>query len=191
MEHIAEKSRTATLTDKIRETVKQEINLKPEEQSGFFASLFKKKNPLERKIKLSKKQMEKGYVVYLWIYPNGQLKIEKVNPKQQVAYNKSEETYHMSSAEYIMRYNKYPVAIQYVESVEPIKIRDIDPITLEEDAKLYGKGLNAERFFIRLMEEVNANLIAKGKKGGKLIIWVIIGVVVIYLITQALGVKLF
>lgn len=189
-----ETTRTTSLIDKVADRVIEKLQSKTEEKRGFsLFNLFRRKdvNPLEKKLKLQKSKLEKNYVLYIWIYPNGQLRVDKVQPTpDNITKSKHRDTYHMFGGEYVMRYGKYPVVLQYVDSVEPVKLGEkITPEKLAEEVKKYGKGLDAQTFMIKVMELSALSAIKKG--GAKILLWIIIGVVVLYLITQLFGVKVF
>ncbi len=146
------------------------------------------------KLKLSPSVLKKGFVNAILLKETGQADLKKLQVNNGEVYVPETDTYHMAQGNHIWYYKKFPFMIIPVWSVSPIH-KEQEPFNLKElTEKSDREGTNtyAQRFIIKKAEEVAAGIKPKKAMGNpKVIIYIIAGVVVIYLISALLGKPIF
>jgi hypothetical protein len=171
---VAEKEEIS-FTDKVVDKVIDRLSEQsPKKRFSLFSS---KKSPLP--IKLDNSKAKKGYAVVVVLRNNGNLDIQKLPIIDSMIRLKGNDTFHLAEADYIWRYKKYPVIIQPEFSSEPIRAGALAKETRED-----GKGVDAQTFIIKAIEMANLQPPKKKGGGGKIFLFAIIGIVVLYIIIQ-------
>jgi len=171
---VLEKKEEISFTDKVAEKVITKLR---QEQPEKKFSLFSSKSPLP--IKLDSNKAKKGYAIVIILRNNGNLDIQKLPIIDSMIRLKGNDTFHLAEADYIWRYKKYPVIIQPEFSSEPIRAG-----ALAKEVREQGKGIDAQTFIIKAIEMANLQP-PKGRIGsGRIFLFIILGIVVLYLIIQ-------
>ena len=119
-----------------------------------------KQMKLPRKGKVSKRKIRKGWVGILKVFPNKAGEFEKQKVVDNVIQLK-EGTYHaIDGSEVIMIKGKFPLVIQRVDKINPIKVHDDTP------NETYGQKY--------IMAKMLKDVIVQKSKGGSIIIWILI-----------------
>ena len=130
----------------------------------------------------SKNKIKKNNVLVFSISSNGSIDIKFVPVINEMIYLPNHQLYHLASADYMLRYKKYPVIIQPEWSLIPFSPKDhLEKTEKNKEISLPQKVIiNAVKL---------AQLKLKTPLGGKAILWVIIGIVgILYLISKITGV---
>jgi len=142
----------------------------------------KKKFRLPRKGKVSKGKIKKGFMTIQRIDDNGNVAFEKQRIKD-ATYQLSTGDYHTSNKKDILSYKGKPFVIQAVKKLNPYnpnKIVDgkvVEP--LEGVNETYGQKYIRARML--------ADTIKVKGKGGRIIIWLLIGGAVLFGINYFMG----
>jgi len=168
-----EKKEPKTLTDKM-DKVYEFVNTMDSSKDKK-----KSKSRLFRKLKISLRKQQKNYVSIIVLYPNGNAAIEKLPITDNCIKLKS-GTYHVSSSEYVWNLGKLPFIIQPSWDMKPISKGRLNDITSKT-----GAWVDPQKVLIHFMELSQVK--PKSAFGGKnLLIWVIVGIVVLYLLNSVL-----
>lgn len=132
--------------------------------------------------KIKKAKLRQNYVLVIYIMDNFTINMDYVKIKNETIFLSKTNTYHLVTSKYVMNYKGIPTIIQPTWSLEPLCPSDHYTDTVNNN-----NGSNPQKALLTLLE--NANLKVKGgKTSGKVMLWIIIGVVVLlYLIAQLLG----
>jgi len=129
----------------------------------------------------SKSKVRKNNVLVFSISSNGNVDIKFVPIINEMIYLPNHQLYHLASADYMLRYKKYPVIIQPEWSLIPFSPKDhLEKTEKNKEISLPQKVIiNAVKL---------AQLKIKTPLGGKAILWVVIGIVaILYLISKLMG----
>ena len=131
--------------------------------------------------KIKKTKLIQNYALVLYMMDNHVADFEWIKIENDYIYIRRTNSYHLATAGYVMNLklkNKtVPLIIQPAWSLEPLTEATFDPVKHYEKTIAANKGANPQKVLITLMEQ--ANLKIKGKMGGKTILWVVIGVIVV------------
>ena len=178
-----------TFWDKIKGTKKKEKTFK-----------------LPNKIRMgAKRKIKQNYVFVLFIRTNGSIDIEWAPITNDLVYVRRTGIYYAASAEFIMRYKNFPAMILPEWNLLPIKVakeqnivdskknsgnEDVEkPFSPQEnyqEASDTGALSHPERVVLQAAKM--AEMKPPKAMGGKTLLWVILGaIVILYLISQMFG----
>jgi len=166
-----------------------------------FMDKLKGTKKLEKEFKLpkkfrldSKRKLKENYAIIFYIRDNGSLDIYNAPIVDEGVYIKESGMYHTATANYVLRYKKYPALIIPEWNLNPIgkpeeqKPHPFDPSTDIAEAEEKGMLSLPQKVLINRLALAEAGLLKKGKMGGKMILWVILGgIAVIYGLSKLLG----
>lgn len=139
----------------------------------------KKKLKIPRKAKVRRGKLKKGYIGVLKIDENKNLSGEKVKIEGS-AFQTKDELYHATDgSELFFWEGKYPILIQPTWSNNPMGINPKN-----EKNETYGQPYIKAKMHHDAIKD-------KKKKGGNIIIWIIVGAAVLFGINYLMGGGLF
>jgi len=147
---------------------------------------LKKEFKLPRKITTGRKRkVKQNYALVFYIRTNGYIEIDYAPIVNDLVYSKYSGLYHAATADYIMRYKKFPVLIIPEWSVAPIKEGDVvaneqfpfSPVDHANIVKALGTQASQQKVLIDI--ERKAQLKDKKPIAGKTLLYIIIGVIVV------------
>lgn len=146
-----------------------------EENPKKAKKILKRKLKLPRKARVKKLRLRKGWVGVVRIDENGSCNGER-QKVEDFTFRTKDGTYHATDGrEIIMWQGKYPVLFQQSWKINPINFRKKEGETNET----YGQRYTMARML--------SDTIRIKSKGGNIIIWIILGIAVIYGINYFLG----
>jgi hypothetical protein len=177
-----------SINDKTSEIYKFIKKLDETPPKRSFKDIVTGKNKPKKTFKLSykiragwKTKLKKNYVLVLRVRTNGELVIHFAPINNEMIYVQDAGTYHVSNAEYMLRYGKYPAIILPEWSLKPFSPSEHFKKTEQEGAEALH-----QRVIIKAMKM--ADIKQQGMMKGKTLLWVLIlGVAALYIISQILG----
>jgi hypothetical protein len=159
----------------LTEQIKELKQFKEEILSGGVKS---KKIKIPRKLKANKKKLKKGYIGILKVQENGNVSMEK-QKVEDFTFKTKDGHYHITDGrEKLMWLGKFPFVIQKSWRNNP-ELFDAK----NDENETYGDKYK--------MAKMLADTIKVKKKGGNIIIWVLVGVAVLVGINLLGGGKIF
>ena len=128
-------------------------------------------------------KIKKNYALMLRIKTNGTLKPEWTQIVDEMVYVKENNTYHLASANYVLKWGKFPVIILADWSLRPF-----NPVENYTDTVKSNELSAPQKVVIEAVKR--AQLEMKVKKGfdAKWLIWIAIGAIILFVvITQLRG----
>lgn len=178
MEETKTNQNVAKTEDKPKPLIEQLRELKEFKQRTLAGKTKKRESKIPRKAKVTKRKLKKGWIGILKIDENRNVSMEK----QRVsgfAYLTKDGLYHTTDGREILFWNgRFPVVIQPSWKNNPIKLA---PET--EQNETYGQPY--------IKAKMLADTIKVKKKGGNIIIWILIGAAVLFGINYFAGGNLF
>lgn len=153
-----------------------------------FSDKLTGKNKPKKEFKLAgriragwKSKLKKNYVLVFRLRTNGNLVIHFAPINNDMVYIEDAGTFHVSNAEYMLRYKQYPAIILPEWSLKPFSPSE----HFKQTEKKQEQAL-PQKVIINAMKM--AGLKPSMAMKGKTILWVIIGAVaVLYLLSQIIG----
>lgn len=166
-----------TLRDKLDKMIElMESSSKGKKKRGF-------KLPIGIKIG-AKGKLRKNYVLIFLLRTNGTIDIKFLQIQNDMIYLSKNQTYHISTPDFMFRYKKYPVLILPEYSVQPIR-----PSELLKDAATTGNLATSEKVLLNMIKLANLQP-QKKQIPGKMLFFIIIGIIIIgYLVYQFMSGK--
>jgi len=133
--------------------------------------------------KLSRSKLKKNFCILILIRTNGYLDIRKLPIEDGIVYLKDLDLRYSVTAAHIMRWRNLPIIIQPEWSLEPISPESLQRKALDDKMLAYPQKI--------LVTHLKKGQVQAKRGMGNWLWWLIGGVVIIFLITQIAGIKLF
>lgn len=143
---------------------------------------FKLPGKVRRGVK-SKKKVKQNYAILIYVRTNGYSDIDYAPIENDMIYVKQSGLYHLATADYVLRYKKFPLIIIPEWTLEPFSPKSHLKTTIEE-----GKLALPQKAIINMVK-----LAQLGPKKPMLsgnMLWIVFGVVIaLYFISKMFGVS--
>ena len=119
----------------------------------------------------AKSKVKKNHVIVQTIDDNGSINFRLLPIENNMIHLKDKGTYHLATADYMLRYKQYPFLIQPTFDSEPYNIRD-----RFNEADKEGRLTTWQKYYINVM---NLSMLKpKMQMSGKIIFLIIIGAII-------------
>jgi hypothetical protein len=132
--------------------------------------------------KLGKGKLKKNFAIIILMRTNGYLDLMRLPIEDGFVYIKKVDMRYSVTVDNVLRWNNLPVLIIQEWSLEPICPTMLQRKTMDEKMSAWPQKI--------LIDALKKGQISPKKMGGNIILWIIGGVVVLFLIASILGVKI-